>query len=141
MDLNKTLNLPKTDFPMRADLVKREPVWQQFWEDHDIIKKAVEQNRVKGVFVLHDGPPYSNGNIHMGHALNKILKDFIIKYKTLRGFSAPYVPGWDNHGMPIENEVTKEFRAKKQNPDKVTLRKRCRSYAAEYVEKQKTQFK
>ncbi len=140
MDLNKTLNLPKTDFPMRADLVKREPVWQQFWEDQDIIKKAVEQNRANGVFVLHDGPPYSNGNIHMGHALNKILKDFIIKYKTLRGFSAPYVPGWDNHGMPIENEVTKEFRAKKQKPDKVTLRKRCRSYAAEYVEKQKAQF-
>lgn len=140
MDFNKTLNLPNTDFPMRADLVKREPVWQKFWADRDITRKAVEQNRPNGVFILHDGPPYSNGNIHMGHALNKILKDFIVKYKTVRGYSAPYVPGWDNHGMPIENEVTKEFRAKKQNPDKVALRKRCRSYAAEYVEKQKAQF-
>ena len=91
-------------------------------------------------FVLHDGPPYSNGDIHMGHALNKTLKDFIVRQKAMQGFAAPYVPGWDNHGLPIEVNVVKEFRAKKEMPDKVTLRKRCREYAAEFVQKQRGQF-
>jgi isoleucyl-tRNA synthetase len=138
-DYRDTLNLPQTDFPMKADLPTREPGIAQIWADNDTYKQtALREGAPK--FVLHDGPPYSNGDIHLGHALNKTLKDIIVKYKAMQGFAAPYVPGWDNHGLPIEVNVTKEFRARKETPDKVTLRKRCREYAAEYVERQKGQF-
>ncbi len=140
MDYDHTLNLPKTSFPMKADLVKREPLFQQFWREHDIYRKALEKPAPRGVFILHDGPPYSNGDIHMGHALNKTLKDIIVKFRMLQGYRAPFVPGWDNHGMPIENEVTKEFRRKGEKPDKVTLRRRCREYAQHFVGRQREQF-
>jgi len=97
--------------------------------------------RRRGTFILHDGPPYSNGDIHLGHALNKIAKDIIVKYRTLCGYRSPYVPGWDNHGMPIENSVAREFMDRGEAPDKVTLRKRCREYASQWVERQKAEFK
>ncbi|MCC6442515.1 MAG: isoleucine--tRNA ligase [Armatimonadetes bacterium] len=140
MDYRETLNLPKTDFPMKADLARREPEFQKFWEENRIYEKSLEANP-KGTFILHDGPPYSNGNIHMGHALNKILKDIIVKYKSLQGYAAPYVPGWDNHGMPIENEVAKEFRKAHKTPTRLEMRKRCREYAARFVDIQREQFK
>ncbi|GAB4452159.1 MAG: isoleucine--tRNA ligase [Armatimonadaceae bacterium] len=140
MDFSKTLNLPKTDFPMKADLPTREPQFQQFWDEHNIYRKSVERESEKGLFLLHDGPPYSNGNIHLGHALNKILKDLVTRHRTMQGYRAPYVPGWDNHGLPIEVQVMKEFREKKEAWTPETLRKRCRSFAAEWVEVQKKQF-
>jgi isoleucyl-tRNA synthetase len=139
MDYQNTLNLPRTDFPMKADLPTREPGIAATWTANDTYARTADRPGAD-LFVLHDGPPYSNGDIHMGHALNKILKDFIVRYKSLTGRAAPYVPGWDNHGLPIEVNVVKEFRAKKVMPDKITLRKRCREYAAEFVERQKGQF-
>ncbi len=125
---------------MKADLPTREPLFQELWAKQEVYDKTADRPG-HDLFVLHDGPPYSNGDIHMGHALNKILKDIIVKYKAMRGFAAPYVPGWDNHGLPIETGVVKQFRKEGVTPDKVTLRKRCREYAAEYVEKQRQQFK
>ena len=139
MDYQKTLNLPQTDFPMKADLPTREPEIARVWAENDVYHQTADRPGAER-FVLHDGPPYSNGDIHMGHALNKTLKDFIVKFKAMQGYAAPYVPGWDNHGLPIEVNVVKEFRARKETPDKVTLRKRCREYAMEYVERQKAQF-
>lgn len=140
MDYSKTLNLPQTEFPMRADLPTREPSFQQRWAAMDLYKKSLDKPAPKGQFLLHDGPPYSNGNIHLGHALNKTLKDIVTRYKTMAGYRAPYVPGWDNHGLPIEVNVMKEFRAQKLTWTPDTLRARCRSYAAEFVELQKGQF-
>ena len=102
MDYNQTLNLPKTDFPMRAGLPKREPEFLARWEANDQYKKLMDHNDGKPLFVLHDGPPYANGDIHIGHALNKTLKDFIVRYKNMTGFKSPYVPGWDTHGLPTE---------------------------------------
>jgi isoleucyl-tRNA synthetase len=141
MDYSRTLNLPKTDFPMRADLAKREPDFQRFWEEIDLYRRSLEKEAPKGTFILHDGPPYSNGDIHMGHALNKILKDIIVKFKTMDGYRSPYVPGWDNHGMPIENNVAQEFRKKKLRPSRLELRRRCREYAAQWVETQRKEFR
>lgn len=141
MDYSKTLNLPRTEFPMKADLPTREPLFQQFWQENDVYKQSVEREAPKGTFLLHDGPPYSNGNIHLGHALNKILKDLVTRHRTMQGYRTPYVPGWDNHGLPIEVQVMKEFREKKERWTPETLRKRCRSFAAEWVEVQREQFK
>ena len=101
-DYNKTLNLPKTDFPMRAGLPKSEPVTLKRWQDNDTYNKLMELNEGKPLYVLHDGPPYANGDIHLGHALNKTLKDIIVRYKNMTGFKSPYVPGWDTHGLPTE---------------------------------------
>ncbi|MBP2662619.1 MAG: ileS, partial [Firmicutes bacterium] len=98
MDYSKSLNLPQTDFPMRANLPEREPKMLEYWYEKQIYEKKLAQSKGKTKFILHDGPPYANGNIHIGTALNKILKDIIIKYKSLQGFDAPYVPGWDTHG-------------------------------------------
>ena len=124
---------------MKADLPTREPEIARIAGANETYRRtALREGAEK--FVLHDGPPYSNGDLHMGHALNKILKDFIVRQKAMKGFAAPYVPGWDNHGLPIEVNVVKEFRAKKEMPDKVTLRKRCRAYAAEFVDRQREQF-
>ena len=106
-DYKKTLNLPDTPFPMKGDLAKREPLWVKEWKDKGVYKRLREVARGRPRFVLHDGPPYANGDIHLGHALNKILKDIIVKSKTLAGFDAPYVPGWDCHGMPIEAQIEK----------------------------------
>ncbi|MBB6052151.1 isoleucine--tRNA ligase [Armatimonas rosea] len=140
MDYSKTLNLPQTEFPMRADLPSREPLFQARWKSLDLYQKSLDKPAPKGQFLLHDGPPYSNGNIHLGHALNKTLKDIVTRYKTMAGYQSPYVPGWDNHGLPIEVQVMKEFREKKESWTPDTLRARCRTYAAEWVATQKTQF-
>jgi isoleucyl-tRNA synthetase len=146
MEYKQTLNITLSDkhpgaMPQRGNLPVREPEIQKLWDEIGLYGLSVEKKAPRGTFILHDGPPYSNGNIHLGHALNKIAKDIIVKYKTMQGYCAPYVPGWDNHGMPIENEVSKEFRAKGEKPDKVTMRKRCREYAAGFVQSQKAEFK
>lgn len=108
MNYKDTLLMPKTDFPMRGGLPNKEPQIQEMWDNDDQYRKALEKNKNNPSFILHDGPPYANGNLHMGHALNKIIKDFIVRYKTMQGFYAPYVPGWDTHGLPIEQALTKK---------------------------------
>src|SRR6266550_4167920 len=110
MDYKATLNLPRTDFPMKADLVTREPERLKKWEADGLYRKIQQARAGAEKFVLHDGPPFANGDVHIGTALNKILKDIIVKYKTLRGFSAPYIPGWDCHGLPIEFKVSQDMR-------------------------------
>ena len=132
------LNLPDTEFPMRGNLAKREPEWAKEWVEKNFYKKIREARKGKPKYILHDGPPYANGDIHIGHAVNKILKDFIIKSKTISGFDAPFVPGWDCHGLPIELVVEKEH-GKNIDPNK--FRKLCREYALIQVEKQKQDFK
>jgi isoleucyl-tRNA synthetase len=141
MDYGGTLNLPKTDFPMRAELARREPEIERLWEEHHVYEQSLEKHAPRGEFVLHDGPPYSNGHIHMGHALNKTLKDFVVKYKTMAGCRSPFVPGWDNHGMPIEVEVSKELRRAGKKPDRMELRQGCREYAARWVDIQREEFR
>ncbi|MES2353090.1 MAG: isoleucine--tRNA ligase [Pseudomonadota bacterium] len=136
-DYKKTLNLPDTPFPMRGDLAKREPGWLKAWQDQKLYQKirAVSKDRPK--FILHDGPPYANGDIHIGHAVNKILKDIIVKSKTLAGFDAPYTPGWDCHGLPIEHQIEKKHgRGLEGNK----MRALCRAYASEQIERQKADF-
>ncbi len=144
-DYRGTLNITLNDkdpgaFPQRGSLPTREPEMQRHWEAIDLYTKSLRKP-AHGTFVLHDGPPYSNGDIHLGHALNKVGKDVITRYKTLQGYCSPYVPGWDNHGMPIENAVARKFRDAKQTVDRVTLRRACREYAAEWVSIQREQFK
>lgn len=141
MDYSKTINLPKTAFPMKANLPSREPEFQGKWEEMKLYEKILERRKGRPIFILHDGPPYSNGDIHMGHALNKILKDFIVRYKMLRGFYTPFIPGWDNHGMPIEKEVQEEILKEKIEPSVTLIRQRCRNFAAHFIEVQKQQFK
>jgi isoleucyl-tRNA synthetase len=136
-DYKKTLNLPDTPFPMRGDLAKREPVMLKDWQERKLYQKIREVSKGRPKFVLHDGPPYANGDIHIGHAVNKILKDIIVKSKTLSGFDAPYVPGWDCHGLPIELVVEKNH-GKNINPAK--FRELCREYASVQVERQKADF-
>jgi isoleucyl-tRNA synthetase len=141
-DYKNTLNLPRTDFPMKADLVTREPQRLEKWEKEKLYEKIQAARAGAEKFVLHDGPPFANGDVHIGTALNKILKDFIIKYQTLRGKSAPYVPGWDCHGLPIEFKVTQEMRkAGDAASDPATIRKACETYARKYINLQRTQFK
>jgi isoleucyl-tRNA synthetase len=142
MDYKDTLNLPRTDFPMKADLVTREPERLKKWETAKLYEKIQKQRSGAEKFVLHDGPPFANGDVHIGTALNKILKDIIVKYKTLRGFSAPYVPGWDCHGLPIEHKVVQEMRkAGDTKSDAATIRKACDAYARKFIDIQRTQFK
>lgn len=138
MDIKKTLNLPQTDFPMRGKLPEREPSMVKFWENEDIYKKALRKREGNEQYILHDGPPYANNNIHLGQALNKVVKDVTVKYKMLKGYYAPYRPGWDTHGMPIENIVIKEFNHKREF---LKIRKRCREFASEWVKIQKEEFK
>ncbi|AGB40823.1 isoleucyl-tRNA synthetase [Halobacteroides halobius DSM 5150] len=142
MGYKDTLNLPDTEFPMRANLSEREPKFQKFWQENNIYKAALEQREGKEQFILHDGPPYANGDIHIGHALNKTLKDVVTRYYHLQGYQSPYVPGWDTHGLPIEHKVTSELdkdeREKLSIPE---LRDQCKDYALNYVERQKGQFK
>jgi isoleucyl-tRNA synthetase len=140
-DYKHTLNLPHTDFPMRGNLAKREPEMLQQWEDNQRYQKLREHTAGRPKFILHDGPPYANGEIHIGHAVNKILKDIIIKSKTLSGFDAPYVPGWDCHGLPIELQVEKKIGKAGVKVDSATFRKHCRDYALTQVEGQKADFK
>jgi isoleucyl-tRNA synthetase len=134
----ETLNLPRTEFPMKGNLARREPEIQQMWAREDLYGLILKATEGRPLFVLHDGPPYANGDIHVGTAYNKILKDVIIKYKTMRGHRCPYVPGWDCHGQPIEHEVTKRLGA--SEVDKIELRARCRDYAMKFVERQAKQF-
>ncbi|MDE2131197.1 MAG: isoleucine--tRNA ligase [Betaproteobacteria bacterium] len=136
-DSKKTLNLPETPFPMRADLAKREPLWLAAWQKQQRYQKLRAHCAGRPRFILHDGPPYANGDIHIGHAVNKILKDIIIKSKTLSGFDAPYVPGWDCHGLPIEHQVEKAH-GKKLDP--AHFRSLCRTYAEAQVARQKADF-
>ena len=143
-DYRETLFLPKTDFPMRAGLPKAEPKWLERWNRIDLYGKQRAQSKGKPQYVLHDGPPYANGHIHMGTALNKILKDIINRSHQMLGMDANYVPGWDCHGLPIEWKVEEEFRSKGRNKDDVPpseFRARCREYAAEWVGIQKAEFK
>jgi isoleucyl-tRNA synthetase len=137
-----TLNLPRTDFAMKADLVRREPQRLQQWESRQLYRQIQAARAGAPKFVLHDGPPFANGDVHIGTALNKILKDIIIKYKTLRGFSAPYVPGWDCHGLPIEFKVTQDMRKAGQTASgPVDIRRACEAYARKYIDLQRAQFK
>ncbi len=136
-DSKYTLNLPETSFPMRGDLAKREPAWLKSWQERKVYERIRAKRKGAPSFILHDGPPYANGDIHIGHAVNKILKDIIIKAKTMDGFDAPYVPGWDCHGLPIELVVEKNHG---KNIDPAKFRELCRAYAAEQVEKQKKDF-
>src|SRR4030066_2259836 len=141
MDYKSSLNLPQTDFPMKANLAQREPEMLKKWEEIDIYKKIRKTAKGKKPFILHDGPPYANGNIHLGTALNKILKDFIIKSKSMEGYNAPFVPGWDCHGLPIEIKVDQELGAKKARMQPVEIRRECRNYAAKYVALHRRDFK
>jgi isoleucyl-tRNA synthetase len=142
MDYKSTLNLPRTDFPMKADLVAREPQRLDKWQATRLYERIQAQRASSEKYVLHDGPPFANGDVHIGTALNKVLKDIIVKYQTLRGKSAPYIPGWDCHGLPIEFKVTQEMRkAGDTNADPVAIRKACEEYARKYINVQRTQFK
>ncbi len=140
-DFKDTLNLPKTDFPMKANLTRREPEMLAFWQEKEIYKKIQEKNRGSQSFILHDGPPYANGHIHMGHALNKVLKDIIVKYKSMKGFYSPYVPGWDCHGLPIEHQVDKKLGSKKYETPLIEKRRLCREYASRFIDIQREEFK
>lgn len=141
MDYSKTLNLPETEFPMRAGLPEREPEFLKYWEENKIYEKKQKLYAGHKKFVLHDGPPYANGKIHMGTALNKILKDIIMKYKYAQGFDTPYVPGWDTHGMPIEHAAIKNLGLNRHELDTLVLRKECHDYALKWIDEQRTDFK
>ena len=140
-DFNATLNLPKTDFPMRAGLPKREPEMLKNWEEMDIYNEMLKKNEGHPRFSLHDGPPFSNGNIHMGHALNKSIKDFIVRSYAMRGYYTPYIPGWDNHGMPIESAIIKEQKLNHKAMSVADFRSACEAYARKYVGIQREGFK
>jgi len=141
IDLKSTLNLPKTDFPMKAKLPEREPVQLAAWEAMGLYNRILESRANAPLFVLHDGPPYPTGEIHLGTGLNKILKDLIVKSKTMAGFRSPYIPGWDCHGLPIETKVEKELGGKTSKVDAAEFRRMCRQFAAGFVEKHKVEFK
>src|SRR2546423_12306521 len=136
-DYKSTLNLPDTAFPMRGDLAKREPVWVRDWQQNRVYESIRAASKGRPRFVLHDGPPYANGDIHMGTAFNKILKDIVVKSKTMAGFDAPYVPGWDCHGMPIEVQIEKTHG---KNLSTAETQRLCRAYATEQIARQRTQF-
>ena len=140
-DYNATVNLPKTDFPMRASLPKREPDMLKAWQEMDLYHKMVDRNIGKHDFILHDGPPFSNGMIHMGTSLNKCIKDIIVRYKNMTGWHAPYTPGWDNHGMPIESAIIKEQKLNHKAMSVSEFRDDCHDFAQHYVDVQREQFK
>ena len=140
LDLKLTINLPKTDFPMKANLPQNEPKWLERWSKMDLYGMVRKSRRNSPIFTLHDGPPYANGRIHLGTALNKILKDFIVKSRTLAGFNTPYLPGWDCHGLPIEINVDKELGPRKIKMSAVEVRRACRRYAEKYVDLQRQDF-
>jgi isoleucyl-tRNA synthetase len=135
-----TLNLPKTNFSMKANLTQREPQLRKEWAKKNIYAKIRQARSGAPLYTLHDGPPYANGDIHMGHVINKVLKDFVVKYKTMTGFDAPYIPGWDCHGLPIEAKVFTELGEKAKNMDKLEIRKLCKQYASKYIKIQSKQF-
>lgn len=141
MDYKDTLNLPRTPFPMRGNLPVKEKEMLARWQEMGLYHRMVQARKDGPEFILHDGPPYANGNIHLGTALNKILKDIIVKSKFMSGFRADYVPGWDCHGLPIEHQVEKEYKQKKVDPSRIETRKRCRSYANGWIDIQREEFK
>ncbi len=141
VDLKKTVNLPKTAFPMKANLPAAEPKTLAHWEETRLYDRIRESRAGRPQYILHDGPPYANGNIHLGTAFNKILKDFIVKSKTMAGFDAPYVPGWDCHGLPIEFKVDQELGKRKASMSAAEIRAECRAYAAKFVGIHRTEFK
>ncbi|HGG60981.1 MAG TPA: isoleucine--tRNA ligase, partial [Gammaproteobacteria bacterium] len=141
MDYKKTLNLPATDFPMRGNLARREPEMLKQWEAENRYQKLREHCAGRPKFILHDGPPYANGDIHIGHAVNKVLKDIIVKSRTLSGFDAPYVPGWDCHGLPIELQVERKYGKVGDKISAREFRQHCREYALEQVNGQREDFK
>jgi isoleucyl-tRNA synthetase len=141
MEYQKTVNLPKTDFSMKAGLAQKEPGVLARWESEGLYAKIRAKSVGKKTFILHDGPPYANGNIHIGHALNKILKDIIVKVKTMQGFDSLYIPGWDCHGLPIEHALLKEMKAKKSDVECLDVRKKAHDYAMKFVGLQRDQFK
>ena len=141
MDYRDTLNLPQTNFNMKANLAQKEPLLLKRWEKEDLYGKLQEKGQQKPLYILHDGPPYANGHIHLGTAFNKILKDIILKSRRMAGFQAPYVPGWDCHGLPIEHNVDQELGAKKKEIPKLSKRGACRKYAEKWVKTQKAEFK
>ena len=141
MDYGKTLNLPETEFPMRGNLPTREPETLKKWEENDLYGGLMEKNKDKPLFVLHDGPPYANGDMHMGHALNKTLKDIIVRYKNMSGFKAPYIHGWDTHGLPIERQAIKKLGINRSEVSVSAFREECKKFALGYVENQKSQIK
>ena len=140
-ELKDTLNLPETAFPMRGNLAQREPERFAEWDARNLYQETLENRAAGATFVLHDGPPYANGDIHMGHALNKILKDIVVRYKSMRGYKAPYVPGWDCHGLPIEQQILKQIGDKIHDMETQELRQLCHTYANEWIARQREQFK
>ena len=140
LDLKSTLNLPKTDFPMKANLPKNEPKMLERWENMHLYDRIREAHKGQPIYVLHDGPPYANGPIHLGTALNKTLKDFVVKSRNMSGFDAPYVPGWDCHGLPIEIKVDDQLGRKKLEMDPLAVREECRKYATKFLNLQRSQF-
>lgn len=141
MEYKNTLNLPKTDFPIKANYLKLEPELLSFWDKEDVYCIIKDRNRGNSKYILHDGPPYPNGDIHLGHALNKILKDIVVKYKSMSGFYSPYIPGWDCHGLPIETQMIKELGVKRKTMSISEFREKCREYALNYVNVQREEFK
>src|SRR5579871_2868909 len=140
VDLKKTVNLPRTNFPMKANLPQMEPKLLSRWTEEGLYDKIRQARAGRPMYVLHDGPPYANGEIHLGHAFNKILKDFIVKLKTMEGFDSPYIPGWDCHGLPIEIKVDAQLGRKKANMTVAQIREACRKYAQKYVNLQRDAF-
>ena len=141
-EYSPTVLLPKTAFPMRAELPKREPEMLKFWESLDLYKTLLEKRKGRKPYILHDGPPYANGNIHIGHALNKILKDMTVKSRALSGFYTPYRPGWDCHGLPIEHQLLKELKMSKRHiADVPSFRQKAREFAGRFIDTQRTEFK
>src|ERR1700736_1475273 len=140
VELKKTVNLPRTDFPMKANLAQMEPKILARWDEEGLYAKIRAARAGQPMYVLHDGPPYANGNIHLGHALNKILKDFIVKLKTMEGYDSPYVPGWDCHGLPIESKVDNQLGSRKSKMTTAHIREEGRKYAATYVDLQRKDF-
>ncbi|HWX24948.1 MAG TPA: class I tRNA ligase family protein, partial [Vicinamibacteria bacterium] len=139
-DLKSTLNLPKTDFAMKANLPRAEPERLALWKRDGLYRKLRDARRGAPSYVLHDGPPYANGHIHIGHVVNKVLKDLVVRSRTLSGHDSPYLPGWDCHGLPIELQVDRDLGAKKREMTPVAFRKACRAYAQKFVEIQRTEF-
>src|SRR6187402_108374 len=141
IDLKQTLNLPRTTFDMKANLPVAEPKLLAAWEEQNLYGQIRAARAGKPSYILHDGPPYANGNIHLGHAFNKSLKDFVVKSKTMAGFDSPYVPGWDCHGLPIEIKIDNELGSKKAQMSIAEIRRACRKYAEKYIDLQRTDFK
>src|SRR5690625_7854786 len=141
MDYKETLLIPKTKFPMRGNLPNKEPERRKDWEEKKLYDKVQERTKGRPLFILHDGPPYANGDLHIGHALNKILKDFITRYKSMAGYDAPYIPGWDTHGLPIETALMNSKKIDRKDVSVTEFRHMCAEYALDQVDRQRERFK